>query len=133
MTKDKLMLSAGLYIDELNKIRIIDPQLTDKSSELKNEGIEFIEKTQQFQKIIDNFVEIVENLAKHVESARIRAIGSRNLLKTFEQKHESDIQQLRTLIKEKKHELDRLRVQYDSLKREESQQTDLMNSLLDNK
>ncbi|XP_054166575.1 intraflagellar transport protein 20 homolog [Oppia nitens] len=133
ITKDQFMLSVGLYIDESNKICIIDPQLTDKSSELKNESIELIDKTQQFQQIVDNFVEIIENLAKDVENARINAIGSRNLLKTFQQKHESDVQQLMSLIKEKKNELNRFRVQYDSLKREESEQIDLMDNLLANK
>ncbi|CAG2174207.1 unnamed protein product, partial [Oppiella nova] len=121
---------AGLYIDESNRIRIIDPELSDKTIELKNESTEFTEKTQQFQKIVDNFVTIIQDLAQRVEKEKIKAVGSRNLLKSFEKRHNSDVQQLQTLIKEKKQELERLRVQMDSLKREEAEQLDLIEQIM---
>ncbi|CAG2108993.1 unnamed protein product [Medioppia subpectinata] len=130
MNEKNVLTSAGLYIDESNRIRIIDPELSDKTIELKTESTEFTEKTQLFQKIVDNFVAIIENLAQRVETEKIKAVGSRNLLQSFEKRHNYDVKQLKTLIKEKTQELERLRVQYDSLKREEAEQLDLIEQIM---
>ncbi|CAG2122376.1 unnamed protein product, partial [Medioppia subpectinata] len=72
MNEKNVLTSAGLYIDESNRIRIIDPELSDKTIELKTESTEFTEKTQLFQKIVDNFVAIIENLAQRVETEKIK-------------------------------------------------------------
>jgi len=37
------LLRAGLYIDDLNRIRILDPKLSEKTNELKAECNDFTE------------------------------------------------------------------------------------------
>jgi intraflagellar transport protein 20 len=37
------LLRAGLYIDDLNRIRILDPELSEKTNELKTECSDFTE------------------------------------------------------------------------------------------
>lgn len=36
-------MKSGIYFDELNKIRVIDPKLADQSTKLKDECKNFIE------------------------------------------------------------------------------------------
>ncbi|XP_076334167.1 intraflagellar transport 20 isoform X1 [Tachypleus tridentatus] len=120
----------GLYFDELNKIRILDPAVAQETNELKEECKEFVDKIAEFQKIVDGFIQIVDNLEKEVEKAKVKALGSRNQLKSVTKQRESQQQQLQVLILEKKIQLERLRIQYESLKKEEADQNELIEQFL---
>ncbi|XP_076334168.1 intraflagellar transport 20 isoform X2 [Tachypleus tridentatus] len=96
----------GLYFDELNKIRILDPAVAQETNELKEECKEFVDKIAEFQKIVDGFIQIVDNLEKEVEKAKVKALGSRNQLKSVTKQRESQQQQLQVLILEKKIQLE---------------------------
>ena len=54
-----------------------------------------------------SFIEMVDGLAKHVESEKMKAIGARNHLKSIAKERESQKQQLQALIAEKKMQLER--------------------------
>ena len=54
-----------------------------------------------------NFIELVDGLAKQVESEKIKAIGSRNHLKSIAKERDAQKQQLKALIAEKKMQLER--------------------------
>lgn len=44
MAKDPLA-EAGFYFDELNKLRVLEPEVSQKTSELKEECKEFVDST----------------------------------------------------------------------------------------
>ncbi|XP_037512076.1 intraflagellar transport protein 20 homolog A [Rhipicephalus sanguineus] len=117
---------AGLYVDELNKIRIADPDATRETQELKDDCHKFIERMTEFQSVVDKYIAISDKLAAEVEHEKLKAIGSRNLLKSVVKDRETQQQQLQALVLEKKIELERLRIQLNALKREEAEQNELI-------
>ena len=40
---DEALASAGLHIDELNKIRVLEPEVAQQTSELKEECRDFVD------------------------------------------------------------------------------------------
>ncbi|XP_066455735.1 intraflagellar transport protein 20 homolog isoform X2 [Eleutherodactylus coqui] len=106
MAKDSLS-DAGLHFDELNKLRILDPDVSQQTTELKDECREFVEKIDDFQKIVGGLIELVDQLAKETENEKMKAIGARNLLKSIAKQREAQQQQLQALIAEKKMQLER--------------------------
>ncbi|KAH9404679.1 Intraflagellar transport protein 20, partial [Tyrophagus putrescentiae] len=57
------------------------------------------------------------------------AIGSRTLIKSLEMEGEATKEQYRNLIREKRQELERMRLEYESLKREDLEQQNLLQIL----
>ncbi|XP_074045134.1 intraflagellar transport protein 20 homolog isoform X1 [Macrotis lagotis] len=107
MAKD-ILGDAGLHFDELNKLRVLDPEVTQQTIELKEECKDFVDKIGQFQKIVGGLIELVDQLAKEAENEKMKAIGARNLLKSIAKQREAQQQQLQALIAEKKMQLERL-------------------------
>lgn len=120
----------GLYFDDLNKIRVLDPNVNQETVELKDECKHFVKKIAEFQNIVDSFIQITDSLSEEVEKEKLKAIGSRNLLKSITKHREAQQQQLHALLIEKKLQLERLRVQYEALKREEAEQNELIEQFL---
>lgn len=56
--------------------------------------IVFWKEISDFQKIADSFLAMVDSLSVEVEAAKLKAIGSRNLLKSMAKKREAQQQQL---------------------------------------
>ncbi|XP_067144734.1 intraflagellar transport protein 20 homolog [Centruroides vittatus] len=120
----------GLFFDELNKIRVLDPVVSQQTIELKDECKEFVDKIAEFQTIVDSFIQIIDNLSNEVEKEKLKAIGSRNLLKSITKRREAQQQQLQALIIEKKLQLERLKIQYEALKKDEIEQKELIEQFL---
>ncbi|KAG7161842.1 intraflagellar transport protein 20 homolog [Homarus americanus] len=127
---DETLAKAGLYFDELNKIRVLEPEVAQQTSELKDECKEFVDKIRDFHERADHFIQVADNLSAAVESEKMRAIGSRNLIKSMSKQREAQQQQLLALIGEKKLELERLRVQYESLQRTEAEQLEFIEQFI---
>ncbi|XP_060067900.1 intraflagellar transport protein 20 homolog [Ylistrum balloti] len=123
---DEALARAGLHFDELNKIRVLEPEVQQQTLELKEECKDFVDKIGGFQKIVGTFIEVVDNVAKEVEKEKMKAIGSRNLLKSIAKQRESQQQQLQALTSEKKMQLERLRIQYEALLKEEREQKEFI-------
>nr|CAD7579093.1 unnamed protein product [Timema californicum] len=87
-------------------------------------------KITEFQRIADGFIHTVDNLAKEVEKEKIKAIGVRNLLKSVSKQREAEQQQCQALMIEKSMELERLRVQYQSLMKCEHEQQETIEQLV---
>ncbi|XP_069695064.1 intraflagellar transport protein 20 homolog [Periplaneta americana] len=124
------LAKSGLYFDELSKIRVLEPEVAQETNELKEECRDFVEKISEFQKIADGFILMVDTLAKEVEKEKMKAIGARNLLKSVAKQREAEEQQLQALIIEKSMELERLRIQYQSLQKTEMDQQELIEHLV---
>ncbi|XP_075710329.1 intraflagellar transport protein 20 homolog isoform X5 [Rhinoderma darwinii] len=129
MAKDSLS-EAGLHFDELNKIRILDPDVSQQTTELKEECREFVEKIDDFQKIVGGLIELVDQLAKETESEKMKAIGARNLLKSIAKQREAQQQQLQALIAEKKMQLERYRIEYEALCKVEAEQNEFIDQFI---
>ncbi|XP_022200175.1 intraflagellar transport protein 20 homolog [Nilaparvata lugens] len=126
---DKLTKS-GLYFDELNKIRVLEPEISVKTNELKEECKDFDQNITQFQTIVDGFISMVNTLAEQVEQEKMKAIGVYNVAMSVAKQRDAQKQQYQALIMEKSTELERLRVQHQSLLRTEAEQQDVIDHLL---
>ncbi|KAG8590285.1 hypothetical protein GDO81_006711 [Engystomops pustulosus] len=129
MAKDSLS-EAGLHFDDLNKLRILDPDVSQQTTELKEECREFVEKIDDFQKIVGGLIELVDQLAKETENEKMKAIGARNLLKSIAKQREAQQQQLQALIAEKKMQLERYRIEYEALCKVEAEQNEFIDQFI---
>ncbi|XP_075220246.1 intraflagellar transport protein 20 homolog [Lycorma delicatula] len=84
----------------------------------------------QFQTIVDGFISMISSLAQEVEKEKIKSIGAHNLTKSIAKQREAQRQQLQALIIEKTTELERLRIQHQSLLRTEMEQQDMIDQLV---
>ncbi|XP_029922582.1 intraflagellar transport protein 20 homolog [Myripristis murdjan] len=129
MAKDPLA-EAGFHFDELNKLRILEPEVSQKTTELKEECKEFVDKIGHFQKIVGGLIELVDELAKEAETEKMKAIGARNLLKSVAKQREAQQQQLQALIAEKKMQLERYRIEYEALSKVEAEQNEFIDQFI---
>ncbi|XP_074869668.1 intraflagellar transport protein 20 homolog isoform X1 [Carettochelys insculpta] len=129
MAKDVLG-DARLHFDELNKLRILDPEVAQQTTELKEECKAFVDKIEEFQKIVGSLIELVDQLAKAAENEKMKAIGARNLLKSIAKQREAQEQQLQALITEKKMQLERYRVEYETLCKIEADQNEFIDQFI---
>ncbi|EFN73517.1 Intraflagellar transport protein 20-like protein [Camponotus japonicus] len=119
----------GIYIDDFSKIRVLEPEAANQSNKLKDECQNFVSKITEFEKNSDDFIKILDDLGKEVEKEKMKTIGARNVLRSIEKQREAQKQQMQALILEKSMELERLRVQYDSLKKIEMEQLETIEHL----
>eukprot|EP01137_Pigoraptor_chileana_P032333 Opistho-2@21549 len=105
----------GCFFDDLGRIRVLEVERYNETQELREECKEFVDRINQFQEITGGFIDIVEKLAQEVDREKLKAIGSRNLLKSIAKQREAQQLQYHALIVEKEIELERLRAQYESL------------------
>uniref|UniRef100_A0A8C5LVH6 Intraflagellar transport 20 n=1 Tax=Leptobrachium leishanense TaxID=445787 RepID=A0A8C5LVH6_9ANUR len=129
MARDSLS-EAGLHFDELNKLRILDPEVSQQTTELKEECRDFVDKIDQFQKIVGGLIDLVDQLAKETENEKMKAIGARNLLRSIAKQREAQQQQLYALIAEKKMQLERYRIEYDALCKVEAEQNEFIDKFI---
>lgn len=122
--------NAGIYFDEMSKVRVLEPEVSQQTEELKSECKNFVDKISDFQNIVGSFIEMVDTLAKKVEKEKMKAIGSRNVLKSVAKQRETQQQQLRALIAEKQTQLERFRLQYDILLKQEAEQNDFIEQFM---
>ncbi|XP_061460865.1 intraflagellar transport protein 20 homolog [Rhineura floridana] len=129
MAKD-ILGEAGLHFDELNKLRVLDPEVSQQTVELKEECKVFVDKIAEFKKIVGNLIELVDQLGKTTENEKIKAIGARNLLKSIAKQREAQQQQLQALIAEKTTQLERYRVEYQTLCKIEADQNEFIDQFI---
>uniref|UniRef100_A0A671FHY8 Intraflagellar transport 20 n=1 Tax=Rhinolophus ferrumequinum TaxID=59479 RepID=A0A671FHY8_RHIFE len=82
MAKD-ILGEAGLHFDELNKLRVLDPEVTQQTTELKEECKDFVDKIGQFQKIVGGLIELVDQLAKEAENEKMKVRSTCLLSKSW--------------------------------------------------
>ncbi|XP_008927710.3 LOW QUALITY PROTEIN: intraflagellar transport protein 20 homolog [Manacus vitellinus] len=122
--------AAGTSIS-LNKLRGLEPEVpAGKTAQLREECRAFVDKTAEFQKIVGSLIELVDQLAKAAESEKMKAIGARNLLKSIAKQREAQEQQLQALIAEKKMQLERYRIEYETLCKIEADQNEFIDQFI---
>ncbi|XP_061695499.1 intraflagellar transport protein 20 homolog isoform X2 [Syngnathoides biaculeatus] len=125
-----LIEESGIFFDELNKLRALEPDVSQKTSELKDDCREFVEKIGRFQEKVGCLIELVDQLSKETEKEKLKSIGARNLLKLVAKQRETLQQQLQALIAEKKMQLERYRTECDALSKVESEQNEFINQFI---
>ncbi|KAK9730369.1 Intraflagellar transport complex B, subunit 20 [Popillia japonica] len=123
------LTKSGIFFDEVDKVRILEPVAAKQTNDLKDECNIYIEKINEFQKISSSFISIADKLAQEVEKQKIKAIGARNILQTMEKQKDVNHQQLQALISEKMMQLERLKILYNSLQKTEMEQNEIINRL----
>ncbi|XP_019868964.2 intraflagellar transport protein 20 homolog [Aethina tumida] len=125
----EILSNYGIYFDEVDRVCILEPEVAKQTNNLKEECQIYVEKIDEFQRITQKFVAMVENLSKLVEKEKIKAIGMRNILQSMEKQKENNQQQLQALIAEKSMELERLKIQLNSLLKTEMEQNETITQL----
>ncbi|XP_013106833.1 intraflagellar transport protein 20 homolog [Stomoxys calcitrans] len=123
---------AGLFIDDIYRLRVQDPRIANETNELREECLEYANKLDEFKKLAVEFDKIINNYAKDVEKEKLRAIGTQNQLKTMAKQRQAEQQLYQSKIHEKNLELERLKSEYQYLQRVESEQQELINNYLMN-
>eukprot|EP00049_Salpingoeca_infusionum_P005778 m.96699 g.96699 ORF g.96699 m.96699 type:complete len:142 (-) comp13082_c0_seq1:296-721(-) len=68
-----------------------------------------------FQKVVGGFVGLVDKLAKGVDAEKMKAIGAKSAFESAHKRKEAEEQLLMATIAEKKAQLERLKVEQQSL------------------
>ncbi|CAH8433734.1 unnamed protein product [Schistosoma guineensis] len=124
------LAQAGLYIDDFYKLRIVDPRVAQETNELKEECEKYLSKMNDFKVIIGELFNLISSVAEKVESQKLKAIGSRNLLTSMEKQRDLQQKHLESQILAKKKDIDRLNIQLQSLQKEEAEQTEFIERFL---
>ena len=61
--------SKGLYVDDLQKLRVMDPELASQTEGLKNECGDFVTQMADFQKMADGFIALSDEVLQ-IDSVR---------------------------------------------------------------
>ncbi|XP_057367977.1 intraflagellar transport protein 20 homolog [Daphnia carinata] len=107
----------GLFIDDIHRLRILDPSVADQTQKLKRECDHFLETTRNFEKTVDAFKKEARRTAAAVEIEKKRAIGYRLLLDALRKKKEQDQRQLMVEVDRRRLKLEQLRVETDMLQK----------------
>ena len=94
MAANEALEKAGLHFDDLNRIRVLDEDTALQAAELKEVCQDFLGDIGQFQKIADSFIVIFDTVSKEVEQEKLKAIGARNLLKSYAKQREAQQEQV---------------------------------------
>lgn len=124
--KPKGLARIGLFFDESGKLRVLDPEVQTSATELAIDCNEFITESKEFQEIVKEFTSVIQTLSEAVEKTKIKALGSRNALDTISKRKLIARQQLEVKLGEKSLQLERLKMQHESLMKQERELNDLI-------
>ena len=51
---------GGIFFDDMSKVRVLEPEVSQSTQELKSECKEFVDKISDFQTIVGDFIEKVD-------------------------------------------------------------------------
>ncbi|KIH50036.1 FHA domain protein [Ancylostoma duodenale] len=127
---DEILNRAGIHIDEMNRIRLMDPEISDTLGDLRSQSRDFASQMTSFRATTDGLIKAFEELATLVEAEKLRAMAARSAFQSVDKARSADSQQLQIVIRERQVELERLRVELASLQAVEQEQKDVIGSLL---
>ncbi|XP_057662397.1 intraflagellar transport protein 20 homolog [Diorhabda carinulata] len=124
-----LLAKSGIFFDEVDRICILEPEVSKSTHELKDECQLYTEKIEEFQRLSKKYVDLVQQLGDTIEKEKMKAIGARNILQSMEKQREHNQEQLQAMVSEKTMELERLKIQLISLQKTEMEQLEIINQL----
>lgn len=124
--KPKGLARIGLFFDESGKLRVLDPEVQTSANQLAIECNEFIAESNEFKELVKEFASVIQTLSESVERAKIKALGSRNALDMISKRKLAQRQQIEAKLAEQTLQLERLRIQHESLVKQERELNDLI-------
>ena len=131
-TRNTAEMNITASFDNEGKIRVLEEEKFNQAEQLQNECTTFSGKLTEFTDTVDILVEVMTSQAKKIERAKLKAIGQRNKMESESENRKIQHNELRSVIDEKHAELERLRVEYDSLVKVEQEQKTLIEKLSNN-
>ncbi|EGT47760.1 hypothetical protein CAEBREN_16460 [Caenorhabditis brenneri] len=117
---DDQLAKAGLYVDDFNQLRLIDPDVAELLQSAQDKSAEFNEQLKNFQTTTGGLIESIEEFANVVETEKIRAMMLRNT--QDRDMAENDPVLLQMTIRELTVEKERLRVELEAVRKIEKEQ-----------
>ncbi|KAI9353359.1 intraflagellar transport protein 20 [Zopfochytrium polystomum] len=99
--------TSPVSFDEFSRIRILPSDQYEAADRLKDECKEFTQKTGDFNAIVQVFLDMLSEKAKHIELEKLKAIGVRNRVESELENRKMSQRQLQMMIKERQAELHR--------------------------
>uniref|UniRef100_A0A671G3E5 Intraflagellar transport 20 n=1 Tax=Rhinolophus ferrumequinum TaxID=59479 RepID=A0A671G3E5_RHIFE len=112
--------------------KVWDPDVTQQTTALQEEGKDPVDRTGQFQKIVAGLLELVDQFTKEAENEKMKAdrCSNQNLLKSTAKQKEAQQLQLQALIAEKKMQLERYQDEYEALCKVEAEQNEFIDHFI---
>uniref|UniRef100_A0A7E4VYB4 Mediator of RNA polymerase II transcription subunit 21 n=1 Tax=Panagrellus redivivus TaxID=6233 RepID=A0A7E4VYB4_PANRE len=123
--------SNNVVIDELNQVRLVNPDVLEDSMRLSNETTTFVDKLTKFDQLVESVASMLSDLGRVADAERLRAMSAQSAAKQSESQRLEERQQLslQILVHEKQVELERLKVELQQLQRIEAQQSEYLQRL----
>ncbi|CAI2312116.1 unnamed protein product [Caenorhabditis sp. 36 PRJEB53466] len=117
---EEQLAKAGLFVDDYNKLRLVDPDVAELLQSAQEKSSEFNAQLNNFQTTTGGLINSIEEFAAVVETEKIRAMMVRN---TQERDvPEDDPVLLQMTIRELTVEKERLRVELEAVRKIEKEQ-----------
>ncbi|PIO75313.1 hypothetical protein TELCIR_02660 [Teladorsagia circumcincta] len=94
MAGEDVLSKAGIHIDEMNRIRLLDPEISDTLSDLRGQARDFEAQMTSFRSTTDGLLKAFEEMATMVEAQKLRAMAARAALQSVDKTKTSDSRQL---------------------------------------
>lgn len=116
---DEELSKYGLFFDYLYNLRVLNPDVFDETSDLKQKSGDYIESKlvcrlvfdhffrqffylfeglKEFRQLIDDFIKISSSVVNEVEQEKMHAISAQNKLKSMSKQREAALQDLQVTI-----------------------------------
>ncbi|GMT11375.1 hypothetical protein PFISCL1PPCAC_2672 [Pristionchus fissidentatus] len=127
---DAILKKAGLYMDDLNRLRLLAPDAWETTTALSDQTKEFSTLLESFLNSSDSLIKTFEEVAALVEAERLRAMSLKSQLAAVSQGGGADAEsqrgQIQVLLRQKEVELERLRTELEAATRVESEQKEFI-------
>uniref|UniRef100_A0A1I7T8D6 Kinetochore protein SPC24 n=1 Tax=Caenorhabditis tropicalis TaxID=1561998 RepID=A0A1I7T8D6_9PELO len=124
---EEQLAKAGLFVDDFNQLRLIDPDVAELLQNAQDKSAEFNDQLKNFQSTTGGLIDSIEEFANVVETEKIRAMMVRN---TQERDvAEDDPVLLQMTIRELTVERERLRVELEAVRKIEKEQEECIQML----
>ncbi|KAH7720834.1 intraflagellar transport protein 20 [Aphelenchoides avenae] len=129
MDEVKRLPNSDVVIDDLNRIRIANPDVVESSNALKGESEHFVDTIDAFNSLVNNILPTLSEIGKIADAERLRAMAAENALKSSDGANSEENQQMQIIIRERQMELERLKVELRHVKQIEAQQNEFLQKL----
>mmetsp|Transcript_39625 Transcript_39625/g.55031 ORF Transcript_39625/g.55031 Transcript_39625/m.55031 type:complete len:132 (-) Transcript_39625:336-731(-) len=123
--------NRGITFDEFYRIRVLDPERFQQTEQLKEECSAFTDRVSNLSTTVKTLVDAVDQQAERIENEKLRALGKRNQASTEHDSRRRKKKEMDAIISEKKFELERINVEFESLKMVKREQELLIAKLSD--
>ncbi|CAD5220677.1 unnamed protein product [Bursaphelenchus xylophilus] len=121
----------GITVDDMNSLRIGDPEVTEMSIELQKLCDQFTHNVGELQGRLSDVQEVFRELGELADREKIIAMNTANELKMIQSNQDSskDTMRIQASIQEKAVELEHAKRQLENLKQIEAKQTEYIRKL----